>query len=80
MAQDPRPNTSDLVLADIEDDGIGVITLNRVERRNALSTALIDSLLAVFARLDCDDTIRVIVLTSVPGSPFSGMSAMTKHD
>ncbi len=44
-------------------DGIRVIALNRPERRNALSGALIDALLAALDDADADPEVRCAVLT-----------------
>ncbi len=43
-------------------DGVARITLNRPERRNALSESLIEQLSATFDRLAADQSVRVIVL------------------
>jgi enoyl-CoA hydratase/carnithine racemase len=44
-------------------DGIAVLTLNRPERRNALSGALVDALIAAFGEVERDPTVRVAILT-----------------
>lgn len=49
---------------------VGVISLNRPERLNALSRALIDELSAGLRELNLDNNIRAIVLTGV-GDTFS---------
>ena len=61
-----------LVLVDIQDDGTATVTLNRPQKRNALSAALIADLNAVFRALELNDSVRAIVLTGSPGGPFSG--------
>src|SRR5690349_2246682 len=43
-------------------DGIGRITLNRPEMRNAFDDALIAALAKSFAELDADSSVRVVVL------------------
>lgn len=43
-------------------DGIGTITLNRADKRNALDTATIDGLHIAIAQLEIDPAVRVIVL------------------
>jgi enoyl-CoA hydratase len=45
------------------EDGIGLITLNRPERLNAISLDMLDELHAVMEQLRNDDAIRVVVLT-----------------
>jgi enoyl-CoA hydratase/carnithine racemase len=43
-------------------DGIGAIRIARPEKKNALTTAMYDSLIAALATFDADDTIRVVTL------------------
>lgn len=50
-------------LASALDRGVLTLTLDRPEKRNALSSALIDGLHAAFDRADLDAEVRVIVLT-----------------
>lgn len=43
-------------------DGIATITLNRPERRNALSIAAAERLHALWSEVDDDDSVRVVIL------------------
>ena len=43
--------------------GIGLITLNRPERLNAINMAMLDDLYALFADLAKREDVRVLVLT-----------------
>ena len=43
--------------------GVATVTLDSPSNRNALSTALIEELLAALAAATADDTVRVVVLT-----------------
>lgn len=52
-----------LVLIDRPGDRVGIVTLNRPERRNALSTELRAHIAAAITELDADPDIRCIVLT-----------------
>jgi methylglutaconyl-CoA hydratase len=45
------------------DGGVLTLTLDRPEKRNALSSALIDALHAAFDRADLDAGVRVVLLT-----------------
>lgn len=45
------------------DDGVGTVTLNRPERRNAISWQLIEDLRAALGRAHSADELRVVVLT-----------------
>ncbi|KAL9034751.1 MAG: hypothetical protein Q9214_006902, partial [Letrouitia sp. 1 TL-2023] len=65
-----------LVLVDIQYDGTAVVTLNRPQKRNALSGALIAELTAAFRALELNDSVRAIVLT---GSPAGADLGELKH-
>lgn len=62
--------TDDLV-AEIN-DGIAVITMNRPDRRNALSAAMLAALGTVLARLETDDAVGCVVLTGAGGAFCAG--------
>jgi 2-(1,2-epoxy-1,2-dihydrophenyl)acetyl-CoA isomerase len=62
--------TEDL-LAEI-DDGVAVITMNRPERRNAFSPAMVSALGAVLARVEADDAVGCVVLTGAGGAFCAG--------
>src|SRR5215217_842937 len=51
-------------------DHVALITLNRPEKLNALNVAMVDELLAAFARARDDDDVRAVVLTG-SGRAFS---------
>jgi enoyl-CoA hydratase/carnithine racemase len=51
-------------------DGIGRITLNRPEVRNALSRPLLEALAAALAGLEADPAVRVIVLAGAGDRAF----------
>ena len=53
------------------DDGIALVTLNRPERLNALSYALIDQLMAALDRIEGDDAVRAVILTGAGERAFS---------
>jgi len=62
-------------------DGIATITLNRPERRNALSIAVGNRLFALWSEMDANETIRVIILTSVDCGTFcAGMDLKEAAD
>ena len=54
-------------------DGVVRATLNRPERKNALTYQLFDDLAALFAEVDATDADRALVLRGVPGAFSSGM-------
>ncbi len=55
-------------------DGRAYITINRPEKKNAMSNAMLDQLMDGYDRAEADDDVRVIVLTGA-GDDFS-----TGHD
>jgi len=61
---------TDLVLLDI-DDGVAVVTLNRPEAMNALSSALRSQLYRVMTQVDADDAVRAVVLTGAGERAFT---------
>jgi len=62
---------TDAVLATIA-DGVGVVTLNRPERRNALSTVMVAALARVLAEFELDDEVGCVVVTGAGGAFCSG--------
>ncbi|BAM92133.1 putative enoyl-CoA hydratase-isomerase [Bradyrhizobium oligotrophicum S58] len=61
---------TDPVLLDIS-ERIALLTLNRPERLNALSYALIDALMAALDRIETDPGIRAVILTGAGERAFS---------
>ncbi len=55
---------TEILLHDLDDDGILRLTLNDVGRRNALSEAMLGKLSAAFAEAGTDPSVRVIVLAA----------------
>jgi enoyl-CoA hydratase len=53
--------------------GVAVVTLNRPDRRNALSAALLTELRATVAELDANPDIRAIVLTGADPAFCAGL-------
>src|SRR5256885_17158160 len=54
------------------DSGVAVITMNRPDRRNAFSQAMVSALGAVLARVETDDAVGCVVLTGAGGALFAG--------
>lgn len=59
-------------------DGIAFLTLNRPEKLNALSYALIDELMLVLDRIESDPAIRVVILTGSGDRAFSAGADITE--
>ena len=62
--------TEDL-LARVE-DGVGVLTMHRPHRRNALSPAMLGALGRMLARFEVDDEVGCVVVTGAGGAFCSG--------
>lgn len=80
-AATPRTEARAPILLREDRDGIAILTLNRPEARNALSGALIEDLLAAFASIRADKSVRAVVLTA-SGPVFSAghdLKEMTTH-
>jgi 2-(1,2-epoxy-1,2-dihydrophenyl)acetyl-CoA isomerase len=54
------------------DDGVAVLTMNRPERRNALTPVMLSALGATLARLEVDDDVGCVVLTGAGGAFCAG--------
>jgi enoyl-CoA hydratase/carnithine racemase len=61
--------TTDEVLYE-SNDGVATVTINRPERRNAMSFGVMDGLRAAVARARADDDVRVVVLTGAGDKAF----------
>lgn len=66
------PENNDLVLVEV-DEGVATVTLNRPERRNALSRALFTRIQEVMRALDADDAVDAIVLTGADPAFCAGV-------
>jgi 2-(1,2-epoxy-1,2-dihydrophenyl)acetyl-CoA isomerase len=62
---------TDHLLGDI-DEGVAVLTMNRPERRNALSDQMLAALARTLAELEVDDDVGCIVLTGAGGAFCAG--------
>jgi 2-(1,2-epoxy-1,2-dihydrophenyl)acetyl-CoA isomerase len=54
------------------DDGVAVVTMNRPERRNALSGSMLDAMARVLADVELDDAVGCVVLTGAGGAFCAG--------
>ncbi len=54
------------------DGGVAVITMNRPERRNAFSPAMVSALGAVLAQVETDEAVGCVVLTGAGGAFCAG--------
>jgi enoyl-CoA hydratase len=77
-----KPDTDPLYLEEIE-SGIGLVTMNRPERLNALNAEMIEAFEGLYKHLTEDKDIRVVILTGAGRGFCSGadlVEAMTKAD
>jgi enoyl-CoA hydratase len=58
------------ILFDVSDAGIALVTINRPEKLNALSSALIGELAEAFARVADDSAIRAAIVTGAGQKAF----------
>lgn len=63
-----------VLLVDSRPDGVRLLTLNRPERKNALSPELVEALTQALIDADKEKAVRAVVLTGAP-DPGSGKSA-----
>jgi methylglutaconyl-CoA hydratase len=76
-----KPETSDqasyATLKYEKDGAIATVTLNRPDKRNALSSTMIDELLGALNVADNDGAVRVVILTGAGKAFCSGMDLET---
>lgn len=75
-----RDTGTEELLCAIDDAGVATVTLNRPEKRNALSDRLSPALRRVLRDLDTDDAVRCVLLTGAgnafcAGGDIGGMGA-----
>jgi 2-(1,2-epoxy-1,2-dihydrophenyl)acetyl-CoA isomerase len=54
------------------DDGVAVLTMNRPERRNAFSAAMLSAMASVLAQVEIDEAVGCVVLTGAAGAFCAG--------
>jgi 2-(1,2-epoxy-1,2-dihydrophenyl)acetyl-CoA isomerase len=54
------------------DDGVAVLTMNRPERRNAFSAAMLSAMASVLAQVEADEEVGCVVLTGAAGAFCAG--------
>ena len=67
------------MLADI-DQGVGLITFNQPEKRNAMSVAMWDGLTEILDVFEADDSVRVVVLTGAGPKAFVSGADISQFD
>lgn len=67
---------TDDLLADV-DDGVAVLTMNRPDRRNAMSDAMMAAMDSVLGQVEVDDAVGCVVLTGAGGAFCAGGDVKT---
>jgi enoyl-CoA hydratase/carnithine racemase len=75
----------DVVLCEVRDDGVALLTLNRPDRLNAWTYAMQIELFDLLERCGADERVRVIVITGAgrgfcPGADMNDLSALSAGD
>jgi enoyl-CoA hydratase len=68
-----------LILLDKPEDGVVVLTLNRPEKLNALSTALLGELSAALDAAEADPAVRVVILTGAGEKAFAAGADIAEY-
>ena len=68
-----------LVLYHQPEDGVAVLTLNRPEKLNALSTALLAEFAAALDRAEADPAVRVVILTGAGEKAFAAGADIAEY-
>lgn len=67
-----HPRSGDLVRVDVRPDAIAVVTIDRPQKRNALSLAMWQKLGDIFTAVNDDRNVRAVVLTGEGGHFCAG--------
>lgn len=62
-----EPATSEFIRYAVEDTGIATITIDRPEKRNAMTWPMNNALYAALDQASEDNAVRAVILTGVPG-------------
>lgn len=77
-SQGPESRISEYTtLKYVVDGAIATITLDRPEKRNAISSAMIEELLATLSAAEADPAVRVVIITGAGKAFCSGMDLET---
>src|ERR1700760_3743620 len=65
---------------EIDSEGIATITIDRGEKRNAMTYAMLGAFHEAIAKIAADPKARVVILTGVPGSFCAGTDLSDLQD
>jgi enoyl-CoA hydratase len=68
-----------LILFDKPESGVGVLTLNRPDKLNALSTPLLDELSAALDAAEADPAVRIVILTGAGEKAFAAGADIAEY-
>ena len=71
--------TTDKMLASIE-NGVGVMTYNQPEKRNAVSLEMWQAVEAAVTRFESDDSVRILILSGAGGKAFVSGANISKFE
>ncbi|MBI5257936.1 MAG: enoyl-CoA hydratase/isomerase family protein [Burkholderiales bacterium] len=79
MTRTTVPLQTGKILAEVE-EGIGWLTINQPERRNAVSLEMWQGLADAMAAFEADDAVRVVVLRGAGGVSFAAGADITEFE
>jgi enoyl-CoA hydratase/carnithine racemase len=68
-----------LILLDRPEDGIAIVTLNRPEKLNALSTPLLAEFSATLDKIEADPSVRVVIVTGAGDRAFAAGADIAEY-
>ncbi|MCD6638925.1 MAG: crotonase/enoyl-CoA hydratase family protein [Nocardioides sp.] len=79
MSETKAPSSAPHCLVE-QDGGVLTVTMNRPEKKNALSGEMLEIMAATWDRVNADESVRVVILTGAGGAFCAGadLSAMSK--
>lgn len=72
--------STDKILAAVDAHGIGWLTINQPERRNAISLAMWQGLAEAAAAFEADDAVRVVVMHGAGGRSFAAGADISEFE
>ncbi len=72
MKKEFTPPTAEGLSIEVRPDGVGIITLSRPERKNALTFDIYHDLTRLFAELEYDDRVKTVLIRGEGGAFCSG--------
>jgi enoyl-CoA hydratase/carnithine racemase len=70
--QEEAPMTADHIRFEVDDEGIGVITIDRPEKRNAMTYAMLRAFIEAVGKAGEDERVRVLIVTGAGGAFCAG--------